>query len=379
MRSSSGEKNPQSYESVAINAFISTLKSVKSQQHYPLRLKPFFNFAEVPGKSIGEKADFFVKKAREDPHWAQDILINFVNHCKHRVNVKKDLASGTLSTGFNTIKLFYENNDIGISINWKRISKGLPRVRTKANDRAYSIEEIHRLVEHSDRRMKAIAYVMCSSGIQAGVWEFLRWKHVEPKIDDITGKMVTAKLTAYANEPEQYYTFITPEAYNVLKDYIDYRASAGESITGDSWLVRDKWNTTDVKYGAKASLATNPKPLKAETIEKLLGRALLAQNIRPPLPKGVRRHEYKTAHGFRKFFHTAAHSAGMKLPHIEYLLSHDQGIIGNYWRPQEEELLQDYLKAVPFLTISNRKTAQLQQQVAELTVRKNKNLLSKEN
>jgi hypothetical protein len=204
MRSSSGEeKNPSKpYESAAINALISTLPSLDSQIQYPLRLKPFFDFADMSGSSLEEKADHFVQKAKENPQWAHDILINYVSHGKQRVNMKKDLAAGILQTVFRTIKLFYENNDLETTtstaaapINWRRISKGLPKARTKANDRAYTTEEIHKLVEHSDRRMKAIVYTMCSSGIRAGAWSYLRWKHMKPITDDKTGGIIAAKLT----------------------------------------------------------------------------------------------------------------------------------------------------------------------------------------
>jgi hypothetical protein len=65
-----------------------------------LRLKPFFELAsaaddnddgknDLLGLSLGEKADQFVKKARENPQWAYDILIKYVNHGKHRVNIKR--------------------------------------------------------------------------------------------------------------------------------------------------------------------------------------------------------------------------------------------------------------------------------------------------
>ena len=74
MRSSSGEKNPQPYESAAINALTSTLPSLDSQKQYPWRLKPFFDFADMSGSSIGEQADHFVQKAKENPQWAHDIL-----------------------------------------------------------------------------------------------------------------------------------------------------------------------------------------------------------------------------------------------------------------------------------------------------------------
>jgi len=71
MRLSSRENSSQPYESAAINALISTLPSLDSQKQYPLRLKPFFDFADMPGSSIGEQADRFVQKARENPQWAQ--------------------------------------------------------------------------------------------------------------------------------------------------------------------------------------------------------------------------------------------------------------------------------------------------------------------
>ena len=67
MRSSSiGEKEnlSQPYESAAINALVSTLPSLDSQRQYPLRLKPFFDFADVPGSSLGEKAHHLYRKLK---------------------------------------------------------------------------------------------------------------------------------------------------------------------------------------------------------------------------------------------------------------------------------------------------------------------------
>ena len=37
-------------------------------------------------------------------------------------------------------------------------------------------------------------------------------------IADEKGEVIVAKLLVYADEPEEYYTFITPEAYSALKD-----------------------------------------------------------------------------------------------------------------------------------------------------------------
>lgn len=53
-------------------------------------------------------------------------------------------------------------------------------------------------------------------------------------------------------EHDEYYNFITPEAYIALKEWMDFRIDYGEKIKGDdSWVMRDLWQTTDQIYGAK--------------------------------------------------------------------------------------------------------------------------------
>jgi hypothetical protein len=87
---------------------------------------------------------------------------------------------------------------------------------------------------------------------------------------------------------------------------MDFRTSYGEKIIVESWLMRDIWQTTNVDYEAKWGLATNPKNLKSSGIKRLLERALWEQGIRQPLKDGEKRHEWKAAHGFRKFYKSHA-------------------------------------------------------------------------
>jgi hypothetical protein len=42
----------------------------------------------------------------------------------------------------------------------------------------------------------------------------------------------------YGGEKEEYYFFITTEAYNAIKEGMDFRTSFGERITGESWIFR---------------------------------------------------------------------------------------------------------------------------------------------
>ena len=41
----------------------------------------------------------------------------------------------------------------------------------------------------------------------------------------------------------------------------------------------------------------------------------------------------------------------MKSLHVEIMLGHNVGLAENYYRPSEDDLLTDYLKAAPDLTI----------------------------
>lgn len=115
------------------------------------------------------------------------------------------------------LKLFCEMSDIVIP--WKRITRGLPRARMASNDRAPTLEEIRKICEYPDRRIKLIVYTMASSGIRLGAWDSLRWKHIIP-INNENGDMIAAKIIVYGGDSEEYYTFITPEAYRALKEWM---------------------------------------------------------------------------------------------------------------------------------------------------------------
>jgi hypothetical protein len=207
--------------------------------------------------------------------------MEFISFQLQRVS-RAEIVESTIKNYYKAIKLFCEMNGCAHLVNWKMITRGLPTGRQAANDREPTIEEIKKLLEYPDRRLKPIVYTMASSGIRLGAWDYLRWKHVKQMTDE-KGNVVAAELTVYAGDSEEYYAFITREAYNALTAWMDFRASYGEAITGDSWVMRDIWQTTNIDHGARSGLATFPKKLKSSGIKRLLERALIEQGIRNPL------------------------------------------------------------------------------------------------
>lgn len=91
------------------------------------------------------------------------------------------------------------------------------------------------------------------------------------------------KFLGYADEDEEYFSFISREAYDALNEWMAYRKQSGETITGESWLMRNLWDVTTPKG---KGIVTIPKRLKATGIKRLIERALWAQGIRSKLERG---------------------------------------------------------------------------------------------
>lgn len=339
-----------------------SIRSELTRKYYERRLRKFFDFIqfEIGIHEMEKRCDDFGKKGKIDRSWTLNQIIRFLQFQKERVE-KEEITAATLKNFIKSLKVFCDSADIDIP--WRKVTRGLPKGRQAANDRAPTLEEIRKLVDYPDRRIKPVVYTMVSSGIRLGAWDLLRWKHIEPILGE-NKEIIAAILRVYVGDIEEYYSFITAEAYIALKDWMDFRASYGERITEKSWLMRDLWQTTNMNYGARWGLATNPKKLKSSGIKRLLERAIWEQGIRKPLTEGLKRHEWKAAHGFRKFFKSRAEQI-MRPINVEITMGHDIGVSASYYRPTEHEVLEDYLKAVSLLTI-NGENILLQKQVNEL-------------
>ena len=343
-------------EKDAYSAFEYALKAPETKRQWPRRLDVFLTFLQLDGHDVKERSNNLYDEVKtEGIDWLQSHIIDFIYFQKQRV-LNKEITETTINNYIKPLKTFCDMNNI--ILNWKYIRKGVPKGRKSALDRIPEVSEVKKLLHASDIRLKPIISVMLSSGIRVGAWDELKWKNVIPIKDEKGGEnIIAAKLLVYPGDEEEYYTFITPEAWNYLKQWRDFRASHGENITGESWLMRDIWQITDLPtHGGQIRLASHPQKLTVGAIKNIVYRALRSQQIIKKLDKengDGTRHEFKMMHGFRKAFKTICENAGMKSINIELLLGHNIGVSGSYYKPTEKEVLQDYLKAVDSLTISD--------------------------
>jgi integrase len=341
--------------------FIYAMKAPMTKDRYKTRVVKFFDFIGIDkNQTIEAKARIFATRGKEDINWAFSNVLKFIHFQKERVD-KKEITGATVRNYAKSIKLFCEMADIPIP--WKKITRGLPRGKKYADDRIPTLEEIRKLVEYPDRRIKAIVYTMASSGIRVGAWDYLQWGHIRPLEGD--GEVIAAKIIVYAGEDDEYFTFISHEALRALQEWMGYRQSSGEPISENSWVMRDLWDTR-VAHGR--GLARLPKKLSSLGLKRLMERAIWAQGLRKKLEPGKKRHPYQANHSLRKWFKTRCEIAGMKPINIEKLMNHSVGVSDSYYRATENELLEDYLKAIDLLAINGDQTV-LQKQVKALKER----------
>lgn len=216
--------------------------------------------------------DLIIENRRE---WLENQLIKFFVIQNERAE-RNEISTETIRNYYKPIKLFCDMN--GILANWKLISKGIKKGNRCSDDRPPTVEEIKKLLEYPDRRIRPIVLVMLSSGIRVSSWDYLRWEDIKPLTKDET--IIAAKLNVFNTKTKKYYyTFTTAEAYDAVKEWMDFRASFGEQITGESWLMRDLWQIKSQRFGNYLGLAKNPQQFSSAGIRMLINDAWKIQGV----------------------------------------------------------------------------------------------------
>ena len=320
---------PNNLQGKSVKHFLKGFNSDATKESYCKKFSYFLEFCNMT-------PDEFLTKAKKNPKSIQHIIVNYIEERKTKV------SSSTLHQTKAALKYFFEMNDIDDGINWSKISKMIPRSRKIGSDRAPTTEEIRYMVDTADIRTKCVILTCTSSGIRVGAFEHMTWGDLTPLYDD-RKEITAAKLVVYRGDAEEYVTFVTPECYDVLLQYKNLRESTGEKVKPNSPLIRDSWDN----HRYRKNQTKNPKIAKhvtSKTIANMMGEFLKKINMREHSKNG---YEFKQVHGFRKYFKTNAERA-CKTIDVEKLMGHAE----NYYKPSESYLLEEYLKAIPSLSIS---------------------------
>lgn len=320
------------FSNIAMQNFVNSLKSPSTKTMYLHHFKKFLKHYNIT--NIETLQNLPVKELEK-------LLINYIEKLKI-----ENKSHSYLNQVFCSIKHFCVMNDI--RINKEKIGKFLGESRRKNTDRGYTHEEIKKILDVADLRMKSIILLMASTGIRIGAITDLKLKHLQ-EID----KERIFKITVYEKSKEEYYTFCSHECYSVIKSYLDYRKNNGEILDKESFLIREQFDINDFEQIRKKSRGISICALKTN-IHLLLRKAGVTQ-INHNYQYG-NRNDTPMTHGFRKFWMTQAVKSKMPAEIREMLLGHKIGLASAYYRPTEHDMLDGYFVAVDNLTIeeSNR-------------------------
>lgn len=265
-------------------------------------------------------------------------------------------ARSTIKTPVSALELFCDANDL--AINWKKINRLLPSQLKKSGSKAYSTEQIQKMIQSTtDLRNKAIIHFIASSGVRIGALPGLKIKHVRNM------PLGCKAVVVYSGDVEEYVTFLTPEASKSLDDYLEKRKSDGEYLDPEHPLFRQTYAIGIAK----------PKHLARVSIQAIIDRVLRRAGLRFGRD-GIRR-EIQLDHGFRKRWNTIVKTTdGVKIILAEKMFGHSTPTIPldeTYLDVSIEKLFVEFKKVIPELTIDESerlkiKTEQQSEKISEL-------------
>lgn len=148
---------------------------------------------------------------------------------------------------------------------------------------------------------------------------------------------------ALTQTKDEYFTFCTPECASYIDSYLEYRTRSGEKLTKDSFLIREQFDVNDIEQVRKQG-----QPISINTMSNILSSLTIRSGVRQVNHNatGRERQPVPLAHGFRKFFTTELINAKVNPEIREMLLGHSIGLAGAYYKPTEDEMLDEYMKSV---------------------------------
>jgi integrase len=324
------------------------LKSKYTRRDYRLAFNQFLR--------VGAKTTDLQVLLDYKPKVIEQMVIGYIESL-----VDKGRARNTIAVHVASILHFFVvMNDI--PLNKGKITRFIPPDESTRRDKAYRVEDISAILEQGcdEQRTRVMVLLMASTAMRIGALPGLRY-------EDLTYvsqyNLYKIEVYATAGKADRYFTYCTPECRAAIDSYLDYRRRLGETITDKSPVIRELFNTKK-PYFIEAPRPATPRIIHL-ALQKALYKAGVNQRPSMGLTNKSNRKEIMPSHGFRKFAITMMNKAGVKDTHRRYLSGHAQvGEDDHYVLPSEEDLLTEYIKAIPLLTIDPK--ARLQNKVEEL-------------
>ncbi|AIF83915.1 phage integrase family protein [Candidatus Nitrososphaera evergladensis SR1] len=262
----------------------------------------------------------------------EDLIIDFINYLS---GIGR--GYGSQIAVVNAMRKFCKANKIVLDFDGLREAVG--EDDTERDDKPYSKDMVQRVMQAADLRKQTIIGILASCGMRRGGLADLKLKHLTKLSVDNWPTVYALKV--YPNSARSCYTtFVTPEVTAIIDQYLESRRAAGETLNEESPLLREQFAIES---------ADNPRHITTGTIAQLVHQVIEDAGLKGEL----RKNKIHEMHGFRKHVYTELIKAGVKDINVKRIVGHSTGLGKNYDRQELEDVLRDYMKALPALTISD--------------------------
>jgi integrase len=247
---------------------------------------------------------------------------------KNIVEYLSKMKSDGLSYSFRNTTLAAIKHDLtmkDIVLNWPKISKFLGEKTVDNEIRGYTHEEIGRMLQISSIQDKAIILTYASTGMR-------RSALIELKVKDFVylPNHQIYKIEIYKKTNDKQICFTSVEAAQAIRVYIKDKSPEDYFHNVVAKSISEQLRVIVLKAGIGAK---HDKLKKGEVV-------------------GQFRDEVSAVHSLRKFCITQMARAKVNTEIAKILTGHSIGVRSKYLDYSEDDLLEEYKKAIPFLTIS---------------------------
>jgi integrase len=207
---------------INLDLFEQSIRSEYTGKVYKTCLKKYFNFPS---------SRKFIHAT--DPRKVEDNVIQFVISLK-----KQGKGFSAIHNYVSAICKYYRTKRV--YLNTKLINEFLPEFKKSKKDRPYTYEEIQRLLDIADERMRTVILILASTGMRVGAIPNLRLRNLEN-----ISELGIYKITVYENTNYEYFTYCTFECAKAVNEYLKMREQYGEKLSPNSFLIREQLDVRD--------------------------------------------------------------------------------------------------------------------------------------
>jgi integrase len=304
-----------------VNIFLDSLKSVHTKETYQIHWDRYLKNKPTVSRK---------------PSVIEDNVIAYLMQMKN-----DGLSYSYRNNAIAAIHHHYKMTERRLKLNWEYIASFLGE-KTFDNDiRGYTREEIKKMLDIADVKYNAIILTLASSVMRREALAEIMKEDLEPI--QLSDKQKIYKIKIYKKTPDEQSCYTTPEAATAIDLHIKVNRNNHKELFH---FKSPKYLTSTLRQIQIRSGVGQ----KHDTDGEITGQS---------------RNAIPAVHGLRKFGITQMAKSGIDEEKRKILSGHTIGVQKKYVELTDEDLLQQYLKAINNLTINEENRLKSKVEVLE--------------